>query len=342
MPVLYISSSRPRAGKTALACALARWLTSAGHSTIVVKAITSTLEDDPDPLAYQRLMGQPPTPDLPISVAQEQLQRAPSPAMIAQVKHAVARLAQSYALVIVEGLSVPDRDGDALSASQQLAQELDARVLLVVGFEHGISPTAVTSQTQVYGQRLTGVVLNGVTCFQEDWVSDSLIPALQGLGLPALGWLPERRTLLGVTVGEIARCLNGHFLNGEDRADELVEHLRIGGLVLDIGTTYFEQASPKAVIVRGDRPDIQMAALHTPTACLVLAGDQDPIEYVRYEAEEEHVPLVKVPYATLEASRRLEELLARVQFQHPHKLEQMTSLIAERLDLRALSHSLGL
>ena len=50
----------------------------------------------------------------------------------------------------------------------------------------------------------------------------------------------------------------------------------------------------KAVIVRGDRPDLQMAALNTSTACIVLTKGVEPIEYVRYEAEQEEVSLIVV------------------------------------------------
>ena len=65
----------------------------------------------------------------------------------------------------------------------------------------------------------------------------------------------------------------------------------MGGWGLDAGELYFGLRESKAVIVRGDRPDMQMAALTTPTTCMLLTQGIEPIEYVRNEAELEEVPI---------------------------------------------------
>ena len=105
-----------------------------------------------------------------------------------------------------------------------------------------------------------------------------------------LAAIPEDRRLLGVTAGQIADHLGGSFLSWEEKRDNFVEHYLIGGMVLDWGVLYFQQFDNKAVIVRGNRPDLQMAALRTPTSCIVLTGGYPPIQYVSYEAGEEEVP----------------------------------------------------
>ena len=76
--------------------------------------------------------------------------------------------------------------------------------------------------------------------------------------------IPEDRRLLGMSVEQLAQHLGGKFLNWEEKKDNFVEHFLIGGMVLDWGVLYFQRFDNKAVIVRGDRPDIQMAALRTP------------------------------------------------------------------------------
>ena len=141
--------------------------------------------------------------------------------------------------------------------------------------------------------KVAGIVLNGLTTYMGTQARSELIPELERQGIRVLGELPEDRRLLGVTVGELAQHLEGRFLVWEEGADNLVEHLMIGGLILDSGTAYFEQRENKAVVVRGDRPDIQMAALATPTSCLLLTGGKEPIEYVLYEAEQVEVPIAR-------------------------------------------------
>ena len=48
------------------------------------------------------------------------------------------------------------------------------------------------------------------------------------------------------------------------------------------------------MIVRGDRPDVQMSALGTDMECFILTNGLEPIEYVKYEADEEEVSIVIV------------------------------------------------
>ncbi|MQF49076.1 hypothetical protein FIM08_04180, partial [SAR202 cluster bacterium AC-647-N09_OGT_505m] len=103
---------------------------------------------------------------------------------------------------------------------------------------------------------------------------------------------------------------------------------------------YFERFANKAVIVRGDRPDIQMAALGTPTSCIVLTGGHSPIQYVSYEAGEEEIPLIQVEADTLSTAAALESLQDISTFDHPLKQEQFRELMSQHGDLDALYQSL--
>jgi predicted transcriptional regulator len=54
----------------------------------------------------------------------------------------------------------------------------------------------------------------------------------------------------------------------------------------DKAIEYFKKSKNKAVIVGGDRPDIILAALETPTACVVLTGGLYPNDILLAKAEE--------------------------------------------------------
>ena len=73
------------------------------------------------------------------------------------------------------------------------------------------------------------------------------------------------------SVGELAKHLGGEIVNCPERSEELVENLMLGALSVDSGLDYFRRKTNKAVIARGDRPDLQMAALETSTKCLILS-----------------------------------------------------------------------
>ena len=44
----------------------------------------------------------------------------------------------------------------------------------------------------------------------------------------------------------------------------------VGGFGMDPGQYVFNTRNKKAVIVRGDRPDVQMSALETQMSCFIM------------------------------------------------------------------------
>ena len=62
-----------------------------------------------------------------------------------------------------------------------------------------------------------------------------IVPALEAAGLPYIGVIPEDRRLVAVTARAMNDCLGGEWLEWEEHADELVENVLIGGIVLDWG-----------------------------------------------------------------------------------------------------------
>jgi len=242
-------------------------------------------------------------------------------------------------VAVVEGLS--GLDAPVGDASRRLADGLDARVVVVIGYTPDLGVEEAQEAKQVFGDRLAGVVINGVTKYKTREVKTHLSQNIESEGVKVLAVIPEDRRLLGVTVGQIAHHLNGRFLNWEEKKDNFVEHYLIGGMVLDWGVLYFERFENKAVIVRGNRPDVQMATLRTPTSCIVLTGGHPPIQYVDYEADQEEVPLIQVETDTLTTAAALESLQEKSLFDHPIKHARFLELMSQHGDLAAISQSLG-
>ena len=96
------------------------------------------------------------------------------------------------------------------------------------------------------------------------------------------------------------------------------------------------------MIVRGDRPDVQLAAIQTETTrALVLTKGVRPVEYVIYEAAQRDIPIVVVPGNTHDVAERLEGLQPQVNFDHADKLVRMVDLVSEHLDIAALEDQLA-
>ena len=131
-----------------------------------------------------------------------------------------------------------------------------------------------------------------MTIYASTDLNHNVLIDLQKRDVPVLGVIPENRTLLGVSVKQLADYLGGKLIDFGNDSGDLVESVMVGGMWMDAGEVHFGLRNDKAVIVRGDRPDIQMAALGTSTSCLVLTGDIEPIEYILNEARESETPII--------------------------------------------------
>lgn len=324
MAVLYIASDRGGAGKTALAASLANIFAEDGMATSVIKPLAGP--DDADASVYAGLL----------DIAHGSPALSPpadgiSPAIADSVKETCAAAHDGNDLLVVEGAAELSPQDHA-----KLADALDAAVVIVAGHSPGMDAGPLAGWAEQMGDRLLGFLINGVTQYQERDVSTRLLPAMEAKGLKSLGAIPEDRRLLGVSVAQIVKHLDGRYLSGETLDDGLVEHFMVGGMGMDSGLEYFGLHDNKATIVRGDRPDIQMSSLQTPTTCMVLTEGIEPIEYVLNEAELEEVPIVVTESDTLATMKALNGIQEGARFSHPAKLARFSELLKRHADLETI------
>lgn len=329
MAVLIVASDAEGAGKTALCAALAHLLGRKGVRAAVCKPIAASglAADDPDPQAYADLLGQR-SGAAPLDAPSGDL----TPETIADVKATVESAGSDADVTIVESsCALSPRD------TRRLADAVDARVLVVGRHSPQLAET-FSAWRAALEERVAGCIANCVTRYAGAQAETDLQARAE---IPVLGVIPEERSLLAPSVRDVTRHLDGRMLNDcED--DALVERFMTLGFSMDPGEYYFGLHDDKAVIVRGDRPDIQMSALATPTACLICTEGKEPIEYVLNEAELDEVPVIIVEPGTLDTMDALAGLTDAARFDHPQKLAAFARLLQERADLPALWSRLGL
>lgn len=346
MNVLYVTSLLDGDGKTAFCAGLSYLLRQQGHTTALFKPVrlgqpAEPLEPDADAAFFARLQGTPLPSGWPLELGPQEARKGLRPSSRQTIAAALQQLSGQATDVIVEGPPMSGSQGETETTSLELPDALDAHAILLVRYSTRLTSEDVLAAASALGNRLLGVVVNAVPRHRSHDAQATLITPLHQAGVHVIAVLPEERCLLGVTVGQLAHHLGGEFLAWEEKRDQLLDHLMIGGLVLDWGGRYFGQSETKAVIVRGDRPDIQMAALHTPTKCLVLTGGYRPVQYIEHEAREEEVPLVLVQGDTLATVQTLETLFDNVSVHHPQKAERFARLLAGALDPKVLIMASG-
>ncbi|MEB3254542.1 MAG: phosphotransacetylase family protein [Synechococcus sp.] len=232
---------------------------------------------------------------------------------------------------LLYGLSLP-----------QLADGLDASVVLVHLWQDSCSVDALLAAKQMLGHRLTGVVLNAVTPDEVDSLQRQVVPALEQLGIAVFGVMPRSPLLRSVTVGELVRRLDARVICCSERQELLVETLSIGAMNVNSAMEFFRRRRNMAVVTGADRTDIQFAALEASTQCLILTGAGEPLPQLISRAEELDVPLLKVDHDTLATVEVIEQAFGHVRLHEAVKATYAFRLVEEHCDLDRLFRALNL
>lgn len=341
MNILLVVSESEGDGKTAIALTLAHHVANLGKKVTVLKPFGSKneLDNNSESLIFTDLVGST-TLEWPMELPESVFlfeQGRPSKALN-EVKNKLTKIAKTHDLVIVELSSNISQEEQV-----EIAELLKAKVLAVIKHKHALKTQKIKQHLVSFGQNLSGVLINARTKYTSHEVQESFIPELEDLNIKVFGTIPEDRKLLSATVDQVVEHLNGeYFLKIEERSSELIENFLVGGWTMDDGSLYFATKENKAVITRGDRPDLQMSALSTKTSCLIMTKGIKPIEYVEYEAQEEGVSIVVVDTDTLNTMESLNSLINIVKFDHISKLERLHELIKTEVDSKSLLDAIGI
>jgi hypothetical protein len=254
-----------------------------------------------------------------------------------QSRRDVTQLEAAAGLVLLESPDLERTGGGASPLPLDLASLVDSRVLLLFRYTEDLNAGAILTASQPFGDRLAGIVVNGVTAYRGRDINQNLAAEARAGGVPFLGALPEDRAILAVTVQQIADYLGGRWAQEASQTDASIERFLIGGNIMDLGQTYFGRYSNQAVITGAGRPDIQMASMLAGTRCLVLTGGTEPTEYVKAEALQREVPLLLVEGNTLDTAEALGGLPQQANTHSMQKIRRFLHLMREHLDLDALT-----
>jgi hypothetical protein len=111
---------------------------------------------------------------------------------------------------------------------------------------------------------------------------------------------------------------------------------------VDKATEYFKRTKNNAVIVGGDRADIQLSAIESGTECLVLTGELYPSEIIISRAEQKKIPILVVRDDTYSVANKLEKLSVRLRLRDKAKVTHGIDLVMQNINFSLLYKKLGL
>jgi BioD-like phosphotransacetylase family protein len=350
MPALYVASSESYSGKTLACLALGTRWQRHSYNVGYIKPIGllpvsvggEVTDEDAQFVAEHLHLDASPADLCPIVLDPTTCRLGPEEAR-QRVLQAFSHLAEGLDVMLVGGSGAVLSRGAMLDLTGvDTAQLLDAKVLLVGKCESLFDADSILAAQRALEDRLIGVILNLVPPREQDRIWDDVVPCLESHGATVLGLLPRDPILHSVSVKELAEATAGELLCGESAAHELVENFVVGAMGVDRALRYFRRTPRKCVITGGDRSDIQLAALETPTRCLILTGEQRPRHTVLARAQELGVPVVLVSGDTLSTVETIERLLGRLRVREPRKIEHAVEQFEAHLDLAKLDAALGL
>ena len=329
MNLLYVTSDIPGSGKTLLSLALAQERIRLNEKVGYFKLMWDTIDSDDDAEFGYKLTGQTSNDSvstLKVMTISEMLS-CNEDDVVNLVLDKIATVSQTFETLIIEGPSISIDGRDLTDISRKAIEQSGAKGVIVISGAKGLDNIDWLELNKTFGEFLSGVLLNSITRYRFNETVRVMTEQSQKSKMRLLGVIPEDRRLLAVTMLEIGSYLNCSWVNGCDNSRDLIHNFLIGGNIMDSGETYFGAIDNKVVVVRGDRPDIQLAALSTSTGGLILTGGFEPVEYVRHEASELDVPMMIVNSTTFETVEALGGLIKVANSHHAEKIEMFRDLL---------------
>ena len=222
-----------------------------------------------------------------------------------------------------------------------MAKKLNSQVLAIVRYKDKryLIDDILAAKSRL-GDHLMGVIINRAPSDANEFISKDALPFLANQSINVFGIIPETKSLEALSLQEIYEVIDAELLTESYRPNALVEALMVGAMTADAALSRFRKQANKAVITGGDRSDIQLAALETSTACLILTGNLHPSPLVIKQAEDLGVAIFRVPTSTMETVEKIERIFGKTRMGQQTKLSKFENLVHQNVDIENLFNSI--
>jgi BioD-like phosphotransacetylase family protein len=253
-----------------------------------------------------------------------------------RVEEAYGRVARGKDLVVCEGLGEIWQGRFLRTSGAEVVKRLDLKTVLVAKFAGARLLDDIFYVKDALKQHLLGVIFNMVPASRLDVVQTDYSDFLAKASVANYGVLESDARLSAVSVEEIREALEGTYVCGEDHGARLVETYMIGAMSPEHALRYFQLTPNTVVIVGGDRAEVILTALDTPTSAIVLTGSYVPGAAVLARAENAGVPLISVGSDTVTAADSLRRLFGRLRVKERSKIDLIGDIIDRSVDVDRL------
>lgn len=353
MSGIYIGSTSGFSGKNMVVMGLGLKLQKDGYSVGYMKPVGAMPTEkngkacDEDAYFVQDLLGlkDDPADVTPVLVTQDFKVRAFSGQcdnLMSDIVAGYKKVSSGHDVTIVAGsgsmYSGKYCNVDAIA----VVRELGLKVIIIDRYQEELKYDYLMVMKETLGDALVGVILNDIPPSFMDEVEGMLKPCLEGAGVKVLGVIPKDPLMGAIKVSDLAVRLGGKVISAHNKADKVVENFLIGTMQVENFMTHFRKNKNSAIIVGGDRSDVQLVALEGNCPCLVLTGNLYPNDIILTRSEVLEVPIVIVREDTYSVAKKMETILSRHKLRDVIKIRQGAQLVSSSIDYEYLKSALKL
>ena len=353
MAGLYIGSTTGYSGKNMIAMGMGLKFQKEGYTIGYMKPVGAMPMEkdgklgDEDAFFVQDVLGLEADPELvtPVVVTQDFKVKAFTGKMEGltdSIVQAYKKLSADKDITLVAGsgsmYSGKYCDTDAITVIKRLG----IKAVVIDRFQKEIKYDYLTVMKEALGDQLSGIILNDVPAHFMEEVEQLLAPFLEKRGIKVLGVIPRDPLMGAIKVGDLADRLGGKIISAHNKAERVVETFLIGTMQVENFMTHFRKKKNSAIIVGGDRSDVQLVALEGDCPCLVLTGNLYPNDIILTRSEVLETPIIMVREDTFTVAKKMDDILSRHKLRDAIKIKQGAELVSNNIDFAFLKKELGL
>ncbi|WP_462325031.1 phosphotransacetylase family protein [Desulfoplanes sp.] len=350
---LYIGSTSGYAGKNMIALSLGMKFQKEGLKVGYMKpvgAVPGKAGDkvgDEDAFFLQEVLGLDEDPGLvtPLVITHDFKAKALAgkcDTPINKIKEAYEKLSSGTDIMVMGGSGSFLHSGKYCGVDgPTLTKLLGLKTILIDRFSKDINYDYLLSVKEQLGDSLLGIIFNDIPVHVMDEVQNVIKPFLENNGINVLGIIPPDSIMKGITIRDLSNRLGGKIISVSSKSDKIVENFLIGTMQVENFMTHFKKHKKAAIIVGGDRSDVQLVALEGGAPCLILTGNLYPNDIILTRSEVLGVPIIVVRDDTYTVAKKMENIQVSHKLRDIVKINQATQIINSNVDFQAIKEALG-
>ena len=350
---IYVGATSGYSGKNMIAMGIGLKLQKEGYRVGYMKPVGALpLEKngvlgDADAFFVQDILGLTDDPTLvtPVVVDQDFKMKAftgKCEDLMPRIKAAYETLGKDRDVMIVAGSGSMYSGKYCGADGVSVVKNLGVKAIVIDRYVKELNYDYLIAMKELLGEQLLGVLLNDIPPVFKEELDSLLHPFLESKGIKVLGKIPSDPLMGAIKVADLADRLGGKIITAQDKSERVVENFLIGTMQVENFMTHFRKSKKSAIIVGGDRSDVQLVALEGQCQCLVLTGNLYPNDIIMTRAEVLEVPIVVVRDDTFTVAKKMEAILSRHKLRDVIKIQHGSQLVSSIIDFPYLKEFLGI